>query len=117
MAARSCGEFGVGRDNLFRLEALELAESIVIMALRHIDAALEAGEFVALLGVGLAEGDIEDVGGILPELGLDGAETAEEPLTIDEGVDEHPLLGGGGTKAVVIFAGELLEGRGFFAAD
>ena len=49
--------------------------------------------------------------------GLDGAEAAEEPFAIDEGVDEHALLGGGGTEAVVVFGVEFLESGVDFAAD
>ena len=115
LAAGSCG--GPGVDSFFGLQPLEQPEGVVVMALGHIDAPLKAGEFVTLLGVGLREGDVEDVGGVLPELGLDGAETAEELLTIDEGIDEHALLGGGGTEAAVIFGDELFECRGVFAAD
>ena len=108
---------GLGMAELFCLEAAELLECGVVVALGGVDAALEAGEFVALLGVGLAEGDVEDVESFLPELGFDGAETAEEPLAIDEGVDEQALLWGGGAEAVVILAGQGGEGGGVFATD
>ena len=107
--ASGCGFFG--------LEAAELVEGIMVVALGGIDAALEAGEFVGLLGEDLAEGDVVDVDDALPELGLDDAETAEEPLAIDEGIDEHGPLGGGGAEAVVIFADEFLEVGPDFAAN
>jgi len=73
------------------LEAAEFAEGVVVVALGGIDAALEAGEDVAVIGEDFAEGDIEDVPGVFEELGVDGAESAEEPLGIDEGVDEGGL--------------------------
>ena len=101
----------------FGLEALELVERVAVVALGHVDAALEAGEFIALLGVGLAKGNVEDVERFFPELGLDGAEAAEEPLAIDQGIDEHALLGGSGTESSVIFAGEFFESCESFAAD
>jgi hypothetical protein len=50
-------------------------------------------------------------------LALDSAEAAQEPFAIDEGIDEHPLFGGGGTEALVVFAGELFELRDGFAGD
>jgi len=69
------------------LETAEFAEGVVVVALGGIDAALEAGEDVAVIGVDFAERDVEDVHGIFPELGLDGAAAAEEPFAIDEDVD------------------------------
>ena len=89
----------------------------MVMALGGVYAALETGELAGALGEDVAEGDVVDVDDALPQLGLDGAEAAEEPFAIDEGVDEHALLGGGGAEAAVIFAGEFLEGGGDFAAD
>jgi len=64
-----------------------------------------------------AEGDVVDIEDTLVELGLDGAEAAEEPVAIDEGVDEEALVGGGGVEAGVVFADEFLEGSPGFAAD
>jgi hypothetical protein len=107
----------VGIVSFFGLEAAELLEGVVVVALGGVDAALETGELVGVLGEDVAEGDVVDVDDALPELGFDGTEAAEEPLAVDEGVDEHALLGGGGAEAVVIFAGEFLEGGGEFAAD
>jgi len=89
----------------------------MVVALVGVDAALVTGEFVGVLGEDVAEGDVVDVDDALPELGLDDAETAEEPLAIDEGIDEHGPLGGGGAEAVVIFADEFLEVGPDFAAN
>ena len=108
---------GVRVVRFFSLEAAELVEGVVVVALGGVYAALEASELVGVLGEDVAEGDVVDVDDALPELGLDGAEAAEEPLAVDEGVDEHALLGGGGAEAAVIFAGEFLEGGEDFAAD
>ena len=106
----------------FGLEALEILEGVAVVALGGVDAALEAGELVGVFTVGLAEGDfvVGFEGGkraFLPKLGFDDAETAEEPIGVDEGVDEHALFGGGGVEAVVIFGFEGFEVGGFFAAD
>ena len=118
MVLRGYGDgLRVGIVSFFGLEAAELLEGVVVVALGGVDAALETGELVGVLGEDVAEGDVVDVDDALPELGLDGAEAAEEPLAVDEGVDEHALLGGGGAEAAVIFAGEFLEGGGDFAAD
>jgi len=115
---RGCG-IGVGGGDLglFGLEAAELLEGVVVVALGGVDAALEAGEFAGVLGEDLAEGDVVDVEDALVELGLDGAEAADEPVAVDEGIDEEALVGGGGAEAVVVFADELLEGGPGFAAD
>ena len=59
--------------------------------------------------------DVEDA--LLIDLGLDGAEAAEEPVAVDEGVDEEALVGGSGAEAVVIFGDEFLESGPGFAAD
>jgi hypothetical protein len=64
------------------------------------------------------EDGVFDVGeALLPELGFDAAEAAEEPFGIDEGVDEHALLRGGGMEAVVILVGEGFEAGGGFVLD
>ena len=102
------GGGGVGVVSFFGLEAAELVEGVVVVALGGVDAALETGELAGVLGEDVAEGDVLDVDDALPQLGLNGSEAAEEPLAIDEGVDEHALLGGGGAEAVEIFAGEFL---------
>ena len=126
MVLRSCGGsegFGiVGGCEFFGLQALELVEGIVVMALGHVDAALEAGELVAGFAEGDGEVDVEDTAGgvgeaLLPELGFDAAEAAEEPFGIDEGVDEHALFGGGGVESVVILVGEGFEAAGGFVLD
>src|ERR1035441_1767935 len=110
------GGFSVG------LAAVEFLEGEAIVLVGGVDAALQAGELVGVLAVGLAEGDfvvgLEDgARAFLPKLGFDDAETAEEPFGVDEGVDEHALFGGGGAEAVVVFGFEDFEVGGSFAAD
>jgi hypothetical protein len=99
------------------LEESKFVKGVAVIALGGIDAALKAGELLTVLGEDAAEGPIVNVEGPLPEVGFDGAETAEEPIAIDEGVDEETLLGGGGLEALVIFGGEFLEGCRGFALD
>ena len=132
LVVRGCGgglELGIGGGrglfglfDLFGLETLKLLEGVAVVAVGHIDAALEAGELVAGFAEGDGEVDVEDSVGdvgeaLLPELGFDAAEAAEEPFGIDEGVDEHALLGGGGMEAVVILVGEGFEAAGGFVLD
>ena len=90
-------------------------ECVTVVALGGVDAALEAGEVAAVVAEGLGEGDFENR--ILPELGLDSAEAAEEPFAIDEGIDEHSAFGGSGTEALVVFISERFELRDGFAGD
>ena len=90
-------------------------EGVAVVALSGVNAALEAGEVVAVVAEGLGESDFENR--ILPHLALDSAETAEEPFAIDESIDEHSLLGGGGAEALVVVVGELFELRDGFAGD
>ena len=105
----------LGAGRVFSLETLKLVEGTTVVALGGVDAALEAGEVVAVVAEGLSEGDFEDR--ILPHLALDSAEAAEEPFAIDEGIDEHALFGCGGTEALVVIVGELFELRDRFAGD
>jgi hypothetical protein len=51
------------------------------------------------------------------EVGLGEAETADEPLVVDEGIDEVSLARGDGLELGVVFGGEAGEGFGIFAAD
>lgn len=118
------GGFGIGVEwgGLFGLETLEFAEGVAVVAVGAVDAALETGEEFVVLVDGLGEFDIfsglvDAFGAFFPELGFADAEAAEEPLVVDEGVDEHALLGCGGVEAVVIFGGEDLEVGGAFAVD
>ena len=94
-----------------------MEEGVVVVALGGVDAALEAGEFVGVLGEDAGEGGVVYVEDALVDLGLNGAEAAEEPVAIDEGVDEQALVGGGGAEAAVVFVDEFLEGGESFAAD
>jgi hypothetical protein len=104
------------------LEALQFVEGIAVVAMGGVDAALEAGEIVGIVMEGLADFDFivgprGELGALLPELSLADAEAAEEPFSVDEGVDEHTLFGSGGVEAIVIFGLEGFEVGGFFAAD
>jgi hypothetical protein len=102
-------------------------------ALVGVETALETLYAVFEVVEGMVEGmfaveDVPFVGGIeapyfvilehlLPEGGLDGAETADVPLVVDEGVDEVPLTGGDGVELIVVLGGELRESLGVFASD
>jgi hypothetical protein len=46
---------------------------------------------------------------VLPRLGFGGTKAAEEPLAVDELVDEAAGFGGGGMKAAVAVRDEFLE--------
>ena len=122
LVMRGCGcRLGVW-GGFSGLETLQFVEGIAVVAVGGVDAALEAGEIVGVVVEGLADLDFvvgpEGVeGALLPELGLADAKTAEEPFGVDEGVDEHALLGGGGVEAAVVFRLEGFEVGGFFAAD
>jgi hypothetical protein len=121
---RLFGVFGnfLGLLGLFGLAAFKFLEGVTVVAVGHVDATLKAGKLVAGFAEGDGEVDVEDSVGdvgeaLLPELGFDAAEAAEEPFGIDEGVVEHALLGGGGLEAVVIFVGEGFEAAGGFVLD
>jgi len=91
-------------------------------AVGGVDAALEAGEYVAVVGVGLGclepldlPKDILDAE--LEELRFEGAEAALEPLGGDQGIDQGAHFGSGGLVAAVVFGGESGESRGVFAEN
>jgi hypothetical protein len=94
----------------------------VVGALGGIDAALEAAEGVLAAAEGLA-GSAVVFGspGVLhfafEDFGIDSAKAAEQPLVVDEDVDEEAFFGGGGKEALAIFPGEGFKGGGVFAAD
>jgi len=116
------GWFGVGVAVFFGLEAAEILEGVAVIAVRPVDTALEAREEVGVFTEGLGDFDLlaghhGESGALLPELGFADTEAAEEPFSVDEGIDEHALLGCGGVEAVVIFGFEGFEVGGFFAAD
>ena len=118
MVPRDCGDglgLRIGLDSFLGLEALKLVEGVAVVALGGVDAALEAGEVVAVVAEGLSEGDFEDR--IFPHLALDSAEAAEKPLAIDEGIDKHALFGCSGREALVVVVGEGFELRDGFAGD
>jgi hypothetical protein len=96
----------------------------VVVAAGGIDSALEAGELLATAGKGLAQEafrfrlpDVQFLHIALPELGFGLAEAAEEPLAVDEGIDQEALLGSGGLPTLLVFGGEGLEIGGVLAAD
>ena len=45
------------------------------------------------------------------------AKAAEDPIAVDERIDQGSAFGGSGLVVVVVFAGEGLEGGGVFAGD
>jgi hypothetical protein len=96
----------------------------VVVAVGGIDAALEAGELLATVVEAQAHEalrvrfpDLRFLHFALPELGFGLAEAAEEPLAIDEGIDQEALLGGGWLPALLVFGGEGLEIGGVLAAN
>jgi len=77
----------------------------VVVAVGGIDAALEAGELLATVVEAQAHEalrvrfpDLRFLHFALPELGFGLAEAAEEPLAIDEGIDQEALLGVAGCQ-------------------
>jgi hypothetical protein len=94
----------------------------VVGALGGIDAALETAEGGLAAAEGLAgRAIVFGVPGVLhfafEDLGIDSAKAAEQPLVVDEGIDEEAFFGGDGKEALVIFGGEKFEGRRVLAAD
>jgi hypothetical protein len=96
----------------------------VVVAVGGIDAALEAGELLATVVEAQAHEalrvrfpDLRFLHFALPELSFGLAEAAEEPLAIDEGIDQEALLGGGWLPALLVFGGEGLEIGGVLAAN
>jgi hypothetical protein len=115
------------------LKVLELLESALGGTLVGVEAALETLEAVFEVLEGGAEGVLAaaDVTGVvqvvvqgvihieplLPEVGLDGAETADLPFVVNQGVDEVSLPRGDRVELGIVFGGELSEGVGVFASD
>ena len=119
---RGPGAGGGLRLAVFGFEALEFFEGAVVVAAGGIDAALEAGEGVCAAAEGLASGAVLFRGpGILhfafEDLGIDSAKAAEQPLVIDEGIDEEAFFGGGGLPTLLVFGGEGFEVGWILAAD
>jgi len=114
-------------------EVLEDFEGAEEHAVGGIDAAVEAGEGVegVLIGVaergavldlgvekfGLGEIFVEAIDLVVPELGLDAAEAALNPFGGDEGVDERELDRIGGAVVIVELRREGFEIGGIFAGD
>lgn len=120
---RSPGREGI-RLAALGIQALEFFEGAVVVAVGGIDAALEAGELLATVVEAQAHEalrvrfpDLRFLHFALPELGFGLAEAAEEPLAIDEGIDQEALLGGGGLPTLLVFGGEGLEIGGVLAAN
>ena len=106
-----CWGWKVISRRLFGLEAFEFLEGMAVISLGGIDAALETGKGIAVAVEGFAEDALVDrtMHAVFPELGLDEAKAAKEPLAIDQGIDEHALLRGGGMEAPGIFPLEVLQ--------
>jgi hypothetical protein len=103
-------------------EEAEGFEGAVVGALGAIDATLEAAEGGLAADEGLAGRAVFLQGpGILhfafEDLGIDSAKAAEQPLVVDEDIDEEAFFGGGGKESLAIFPGKGFKGGGVFAAD
>ena len=99
------------------------SEGAVAAAAGGIDAALDGGEGLHVLGddfalaVGFGDGAEALVILVIPEGGFGGVEAAEGPFGADEVVDEAAGVGGGGLVGGVVFVDELLEVGGVLAGD
>ena len=117
-------EGGIGFGGL-RAEAFQFFERAVVIALGGINAALDTGEGLDVGAVDVAEGEVwvemtaffVPVPVIAPDLGFGFAQAAEEPLAVNQSVDQGALLGRGSLKTVMVFGGERFERLGVFAAD
>ena len=103
-------------------QALEFLQGAVVGALGGIDAALEAAKGVCAAAKGLACRAVLFRGpGILgfafEDFSIDSAKAAEQPLILDEDVDEEALLGGGWLPAFPVLLDEVLEFDGVLAGD
>jgi hypothetical protein len=94
----------------------------MVSALDALAAALQAGEALRGTLEGSAEHfvrvtvrDTREL--VFPEMGLGFAETAEQPLGIDEDIDKGALGGGLGLVVEEVLGGQGVEGRGVFATD
>jgi len=96
-----------------------------IGALGGIDTALQASEDVHLADEGKAQGTIfldipgfaDRIGFVEPELGFDGAEAAELPLGVYQGIDEEAGKRCGGLELVMVLSGEGFELGRIFAGN
>jgi hypothetical protein len=113
---------GRGGGEAFGLEAFEVTQSAVPVALGRIGAALEDREVFAganeihALGVG-ALAHVHAIGVVIPDLGVGERIAAEEPVGVDEGGDEERLFGSGGFPAEEVAVGKGTEFGGVFAGD
>ena len=106
------------RAVFFGLEELEFLESVAVVTVGGVDAALEAGEAVGVQAEGRRQAQVVDLlRAFVPEVGFADAEAAEEPFGIDEGIDEHALLRSGGKEAIMVLRFESFEVGLEFAAD
>jgi len=106
------------------LKLAQILQGAAVGALDGIAAALEAGEGLLAAFEGVAVGLLFRNGAALevgefgfPELGLGFAEAAEEPLGIDEDIEQGALGGGLGLEFGEVVAGEGGQGGGVLAAD
>jgi len=107
---------------LFGLETFEVLEGGAPVFLSGIDALLEALELAVASTIALGQfegffGYRATVDGLIPEVGLDGAEAAQEPFAIDEDVDEGALGGSPGAVLVKVLVAEGFQVFGGFAED
>ena len=125
---RGIGSGGLGLFQLLGLvgglEALEFLEGAVVVAADRIDAALEAIEH--------AVGEVEDpavgmlirgvsalriLGLVFPEFRLAAAEPAQQPVAVDQGIDQQAALGRGCGETLLICGDEIFELVRIFAGD
>jgi len=104
------------------LQALQLLEGAVIVALAGIDCPLVAHELAGSSGKGFAGCDNaawallfkELVADLFPNFGFGAAHAAEAPFVLNEGFDEGVFGGIGREVLLVVFGGEVGKAFGGF---
>jgi hypothetical protein len=106
------------------LQALEFLEGAVVVAADGIDAALETVEHPVAEVEDPADGmlirvvtALRTLGFVLPEFRFGPIEPAEQPLGVDQSIDQEAALGGGGGEAFLVFGDENFELTRIFAGD
>ena len=102
------------------LAALEFGEVAEVGALGIGDVAVEAVEGIGVGGeavteIGALSGFVGDAGGVVDEVAGEEAVAAEEPIVLNEDIDEEALDDAEGLELVVVLGGEGGEGGGVFA--
>jgi hypothetical protein len=102
-----------------------MIQGAVVGAFHGVETALQTVEVMIGVAEGIAEQGAFVVAGkcsgvlelALPDLRLDFAEAAKEPVGGSEGIDEDAFLRGGGPEAVLVAGGEVLESGEILATD